>query len=68
MAKEETARRQSAASEDITRWTNLSWYMVEKRTINGNFEIFRRLYHELQQDATEGFQWTFLLSELERPI
>ena len=32
--------------------------------INGNFETFRRLYHELNKDARRDFM-DFLLSEVE---
>ena len=38
-------------------------YMVETY-INGNFETFRRLYHELNKDARRDFM-DFLLSEVE---
>ena len=59
----ETARRQRS-SADITRWDNIFVYMVEATYINGNFETFRRLYHELNKDARRDFM-DFLLSEVE---
>ena len=42
---------------------NIFVYMVETY-INGNFETFRRLYHELNKDARRDFM-DFLLSEVE---
>ncbi|TDA82652.1 hypothetical protein E1J02_08380 [Phocaeicola dorei] len=42
---------------------NIFVYMVETY-INGNFETFRRLYHELNKDTRRDFM-DFLLSEVE---
>lgn len=42
---------------------NIFEYMVETY-INGNFSIFKELYHELNKDARKDFT-DFLLSEVE---
>ena len=39
-------------------------HVYEGTYINGNFETFRRLYHELNKDARRDFM-DFLLSEVE---
>ena len=60
------AKRNSKTAAQQCRYyevDNIFVYMVETY-INGNFETFRRLYHELNKDARRDFM-DFLLSEVE---
>ena len=60
------AKRSSKTVEQQCRYYevgNIFVYMVETY-INGNFETFRRLYHELNKDTRRDFM-DFLLSEVE---
>ena len=61
------AKRNSKTAAQQCRYyevDNIFVYMVETY-INGNFETFRRLYHELNKDARRDFM-DFLLSEVVR--
>ena len=62
MAKRNSNTQRSSAS--ITRWQTSSCNTWVETYINGNFETFRRLYHELNKDARRDFM-DFLLSEVE---
>ncbi|WP_368209961.1 hypothetical protein [Alistipes shahii] len=58
------AKRNSKTAAQQCRYyevDNIFVYMVETY-INGNFETFRRLYHELNKDARRDFM-DFLLSK-----
>ena len=60
------AKRNSKTAAQQCRFyevNNIFEYMVETY-INGNFETFRRLYHELNKDTRRDFM-DFLLSEVE---
>ncbi len=60
------AKRNSKTAAQQCRYyevDNIFVYMVETY-INGNFETFRRLYHELNKNARRDFM-DFLLSEVE---
>lgn len=60
------AKRNSKTAAQQCRYyevDNIFVYMVETY-INGNFETFRRLYHELNKDARRDFM-DFLLNEVE---
>ena len=58
-------RRNKSVSQQCKYYEvdNIFEYMVETY-INGNFSIFKELYHELNKDARKDFT-DFLLSEVE---
>ena len=60
-----TKRRNKSVSQQCKFYEvdNIFEYMVETY-INGNFSIFKELYHELNKDARKDFT-DFLLSEVE---